>query len=150
METRTMALKQDYPPEFERVWKAFDTQYGSKGSKPRALKEFNDLKLNSSEVDELVDIIFDQVVEKAQFRASGQFCENFQHVERWLKNRRFEDETRRPELSQSIPKSDQRKADAAQRYLARHLDTGVVTPGSDKANLGRTRQLNIGILESDT
>jgi len=108
-----MALKQDYPPGFEKVWNAFSTQFGSKGSKPRALIEFNKLKLTESEVIELVDIIERQKAEKLDFRMTGQFCENFQHCERYLKNRRWEDDENRPELTiptQALSKRDQTRA----------------------------------------
>ena len=143
-----MPLKKQYSPEFERVWNSFDTRYGSKGSKPRAEAQFKKLKLNVSEVAELVDIILEQTVEKAKIISSGQWCEPFQHVERYLRNRRFEDEPNRPEPGKSLSGSDQRKADAAQRYLARHLDEGVEQTRGGEGDLGGAGLKHIGILES--
>jgi len=81
-----------YPKKFDDIWNAFDEAYGKKGSKYNAYKVFQSLKPDDDDVAMIISAITRQKVEKALCKSRGVWTENFQHVERWLKNRRWEDE----------------------------------------------------------
>lgn len=92
--------RETYPEDFERVWKQFDVRYGPKGSKPKALKAFLKLECNEGDINYLITRIAAQKKEKDnRFAASG-FFPNFPHVERWLRDNRFDDELLIPSFTQ--------------------------------------------------
>ena len=143
-----------YPAHFERLWVTFDSQYGTKGSKKLALDAFKVLKVTEADVDDLVETLEIQKFEKVNLRARGEFTPPFQNVERWLRNRRFEDEecsghSAADDSGQAavLGRSDQRKADAVQRYLAKHLDDGVEQTGGSGGSVGRTGLNDLRLLE---
>lgn len=81
-----------YTEDFERLWNAFDSRYGEKGSKKNAFKVFLDLEINPDDVDYIIERLEKQKLAKDHMRARGIFTPPFQHVERYLKNERFDDE----------------------------------------------------------
>lgn len=81
-----------YPPEFERLWSTFDPMYGEKGSKKNAYKVFKDMEINAEDVDLITFRVEQQKAAKDLQRRNGEFCSSFQHVERYLKNERWDDE----------------------------------------------------------
>lgn len=144
-----MALRKKRGAEFMRVWDVFDTEFGSKGSMEKAEIQFDKMKLTESDVSELIGIIVQQKAERVGLKAHNIWKENFQHVYLYLKNGRYEDEPdNRGIHAKALPRSDQRKASAAERYIANHLAEGVDQVGSGQGSLGGARQLNIGVLES--
>lgn len=79
--------------DFEILWKKFTGEFGNKGSKAGALTEFKKLKFTYDEFQKVLEAADMQHANKRQQSAAGKdFIEPFQHVERWLKKRRFEDE----------------------------------------------------------
>jgi len=88
------ALNKYTVEDFEKFWSIFpNSELGNKGSKKNARKEF--LKLNPSLVamDTLITAINNQAEQKRKLKAEGKFFPQFQHVERWLKNERWTDDT---------------------------------------------------------
>ena len=77
---------------FAVLWNRFDTAFGEKGARKRAFEIFEKIKPNENLFHSMLDAVDCQLENKRQLRAAGQFCENFQHVERWLKNERWTDE----------------------------------------------------------
>ncbi len=75
---------------FEDFWKTFKSEYGKKGSKEKAESQFNKIDLPIQQT--LLDIVIKQIQEKKQERSENKFSENFPHVERWLKHKRWNDE----------------------------------------------------------
>lgn len=86
-------IRTKYPKAFDEFWDTFDKSYGSKGSKPRALAEFRRLKVDNGDLEMLMSKVIEQQFEKDQQRLNSinGFFEPFQHVERWLKNGRWEE-----------------------------------------------------------
>ena len=124
--------RRKYPEHFERLWKAFDTDYGEKGSKTKALEVFTSMEIDSDDVDFIIDNYTKQRMTKELQRMRGEFSANFQHMERYLKNERFDDEISLNTYQQkSLTKSDQ--ADTALRqYLAGGDGEGVENATSDE------------------
>lgn len=104
-----------YPEGFEQLWNEFDGSLGSKGSKKRAYNVYKSLKVDSNDLKMLLKAVIIQKVNKHQKRTSGQFYENFQHVERWLRNERWTDEISQPDSGKLT--LDERIDQAGQDYL---------------------------------
>lgn len=86
----------DYCSKFEKIWDISKDSYketkSELGSKKRAHDEYKKLKPS----DELIDLIIRSLVkqkdQKVRSARLNEFYPPFQHLERWLKNRRWEDE----------------------------------------------------------
>lgn len=85
-----------YPAEFERFWDFVKNKKGKKAS----AREWSKLGSNRPETDFLIETLKAQYEYKDYMDSIGKFCPEIPHIERWLKNRRFEDE---------IPKIEQPK-----------------------------------------
>jgi hypothetical protein len=134
-----------YPEHFERLWNSFDPEYGEKGSKKRAYKAFLALAVEPEDVDYIIGRYRQQLDAKRAQRLDGEFCSPFQHVERYLRNGRFDDEI--SYRTTKLSKSDQRKASSVERFLGRNLGRGVVESGSNESTMGGGRLLNLKILD---
>lgn len=77
---------------FERLWSTFDVNMGEKGSKKNALAQWKKLNPDQQLFDEIMAGLIAQIRQKEMQQAAGVFCPNFKHVERWIKDRRWEDE----------------------------------------------------------
>lgn len=82
----------DLQSDFGRVWDCFPVDLGAKGSKKNAFTEFRKLKPDKALISEMILAAKAQAAEKYSKRRAGQFAENFPHLERWIKHRRWEDE----------------------------------------------------------
>lgn len=94
-------IKVKYSEDFERVWNAFDSAYGSKGSKKNAYSAFKILKCDSDDSHMIECMVYKQIKEKKASQLQTGFFESFPHVERFLRNRRFEDEEAKPNHTQN-------------------------------------------------
>jgi len=105
---------------FEFLWETFDAEYGSKGNKKNAEREFKKIK-PSSDLFDLIMIGLDaQIVAKKKLVLSGEFVSNFKHVERWIKTRGWEDEPDRCTSNSQVNKlSKSDKSDKAMREYLR-------------------------------
>ena len=72
-------------------------ELGNKGSKKNAMKEFKKLNPDKMSLETLITAVERQASYKRAGLKKG-FAENFQHVERWLKNERWTDDI--PETGQ--------------------------------------------------
>lgn len=81
-----------YPDDFERLWNAFDPVYGEKGSKKRAYEVFKNMEISGADVSFIINQYNHQVTIKRNLKLQGEFASPFQHVERYLRNERWEDE----------------------------------------------------------
>ena len=75
---------------FGELWLSFDVEYGEKGSKKKAFDQFK--KIPQDTAITLRDVLQNQLRAKKAQANSGEFFPNFPHVERWLRDRRYEDE----------------------------------------------------------
>jgi len=75
---------------FDDFWKVFKTTYGAKGSKRKAEDQFK--KVDHSIQQCLISIVTNQLQEKRRAQAENRFFPNFPHVERWLRDERWNDE----------------------------------------------------------
>lgn len=131
--------RRKYPESFERLWKSFDTDYGEKGSKIKAFEVFIKMEINSDDVEFIIDSYTKQRMAKELQRMRGEFSANFQHVERYLTNERFDDEISLNTYQQhKLTKSE--KSDAELRkYIARDDGEGMADITSDGQDTSRNR-----------
>ena len=131
--------RRKYPESFERLWKSFDTDYGEKGSKIKAFEVFIKMEIDSDDVEFIIDSYTKQRMAKELQRMRGEFSANFQHVERYLTNERFDDEISLNTYQQhKLTKSE--KSDAELRkYIARDDGEGMADIASDGQDTSRDR-----------
>ena len=120
----------NYGEAFEKLWKVFGScqksGLGNRGSKPRAAKEFGKIcKEDNIDPEHLYlkigRIVAEQAQEKLRLRRSGEFAEQFQHVERYLRNRRWEDNEEIGESS--LPIAEPTEDELIQEKIAQLFDT---------------------------
>lgn len=75
---------------FEELWQTFPVGFGAKGSKKKALAQFN--KVSLKDYPFLLSGLKSQTSAKRVAKVAGEFAENFPHVERWLRDERFKDD----------------------------------------------------------
>lgn len=128
-----------YPEHFERLWKSLDPDYGALGNKKKAFEVFTAKEINDEDVDYILERYEKQRRIKEVQRMRGDFSPDFPHIERYLRDERFDDELSIHDYQQrKLTKSDQ--ADNALReYLARSYGEGVEDATSDGQNTPRGR-----------
>jgi hypothetical protein len=75
---------------FEEFWKSWPSDLGEKGSKKNAKAQWMKLSPDLHEI--LFQSLSAQTAHKRRAKAANEFCPPFKHVERWLRDRRWEDE----------------------------------------------------------
>jgi len=75
---------------FENLWKSYPVS-GRRG-KQKAEEEFKKLKLKPDQIDKVMQSLESQITHKVECERDRKFCPEFPYLERWLKNRRWEDE----------------------------------------------------------
>ncbi len=75
---------------FDELWKAYPIA-GRKG-KQKAEIEFKKLGLDHLGFDSMIQALNNQIAHKATCERERKFCPEFLHLERWIKNRRWDDE----------------------------------------------------------
>lgn len=90
--TKESITKERHLENFNELWKSFDNNFGSKGAKKNAEAEYLKLKPDDEMLQTMITAVINQIREKQSKRDTGQFSPDFQAVERWIKNRRWEDE----------------------------------------------------------
>lgn len=93
---------------FDFLWNSFDPSFGEKGSKKTALAQFNRINPDQQLFDLIIEAAEKQLSVKRMQDANETFFAPFQHVERWLKNRRWEDEISIVNFSRAKPTRGQR------------------------------------------
>jgi hypothetical protein len=109
--------RRKYPESFERLWKSFDTDYGEKGSKIKALEVFIKMEINPDDVEFIIENYTQQRMAKELQRIRGEFSANFQHVERYLTNERFDDEISLNTYQQHQLTKSEKSDSALREYL---------------------------------
>jgi hypothetical protein len=93
------------------------------------------MEIDSDDVDFIIDNYTKQRMAKEIQRMRGEFSPNFQHMERYLKNERFDDQISLNSYQQkSITKSDQSDA-ALRQYLTGGHGEGVENATSDEEGI---------------
>lgn len=128
-----------YPEHFERLWKSLDPDYGALGNKKKAFEVFTAKEINDEDVDYILERYEKQRRIKEVQRMRGDFSPDFPHIERYLRDERFDDELSIHDYQQrKLTKSDQ--ADNALReYLARNYGEGVENVTGDGQDTSRGR-----------
>lgn len=131
--------RKNYPESFERLWKSFDTDYGEKGSKKKALEVFITMEINDDDVEFIIERYTRQRMAKELQRIRGEFFTNFQHIERYLANERFDDEiSLNPYQQQKLTKSE-KSDNALRQYITRDDGEGVEDITSNGKDSSRDR-----------
>lgn len=123
-----------YRPDFLRLWDAFDVRYGPKGSKRNAEKEFIKLKATQDDVNMMVNAVEAQKRNKHKCIVNNLWWEKFQHVERWLKNQRWEDEICEPIATES---KSERITRELQESLSEHDQENIRSIEADRPHSQR-------------
>ena len=74
---------------FESFWGTFKSDLGKKGSRKNALNQFK--KISEDKYPLLTTALKNQISAKQAAKGAGEFYESFPHVERWLRNERYND-----------------------------------------------------------
>lgn len=86
------ALRLDHKAMFVELWRSWPTGLGEKGSRKRAEDVFLRVKPDRELFATMLRALDAQTRDKANRVTTGAFAAPFQHVERWLRNRRWEDD----------------------------------------------------------
>lgn len=131
--------RRKYPESFERLWKSFDTDYGEKGSKIKALEVFIKMEINPDDVEFIIENYTQQRMAKELQRIRGEFSANFQHVERYLNNERFDDEISLNTYQQHKLTKSEKSDSALREYLTRDDGEGMedITSNGKDPSRGR-------------
>jgi len=140
-------IRKSYPEHFEKLWLTFDLKYGGRGAKPKAFDVFSKKKVTREDVEYIIEKYLAQKEAKRQQRQGGEFSPDFQDVERYLRNERFEDEININ--ATGLSKSDQAKHDQVRRYLeGSHGESVAGTSSRETHTEGRGgRVINFPVLE---
>lgn len=85
--------KEIFKEMFESLWKPWPKGFGNKGPKDKAEAEFLKIKPDRELFASMIRARDAQGADKAKRKAAGErFIPDFQHIERWLKNKRWTDE----------------------------------------------------------
>lgn len=77
---------------FENLWKSWPKDMGEKGVKHKALKCWR-REVKTRDLADRITVLRDtQVASKRERRKAGEFSPNFPHVERWIRDKRWNDE----------------------------------------------------------
>lgn len=131
--------RRKYPESFERLWKSFDSDYGEKGSKIKALDVFIKMEIDSEDVEFIIENYTKQRMAKELQRIRGEFSSNFQHVERYLNNERFDDEISINSYQQAQLTKSEKSDNALRQYLTGDNGEGVEDAPSDGESTSRNR-----------
>lgn len=131
-----------YPEHFERLWKSLDPDYGTLGNKKKAFEAFTVKEIDEDDVDYILGQYEKQRRIKEVQRMRGDFSPDFPHIERYIRDERFDDEISIRDYKQKqqgkLTKSDQ--ADNALReYLARSYGEGMEDATGDGQDSSRGR-----------
>jgi hypothetical protein len=131
--------RRKYPESFERLWKSFDTDYGEKGSKIKALEVFIKMEINPDDVEFIIESYTKQRMAKELQRIRGEFSANFQHVERYLINERFDDEISLNTYQQQQLTKSEKSDSALRQYITRDDGEGMedITSNGKDPSRGR-------------
>lgn len=77
---------------FDEFWAGWPTDLGEKGNKKRARSQWCRLRPDAAMVALMTASLDAQAKAKRHLRANQVFCPNFQHVERWIRDRGWESE----------------------------------------------------------
>jgi len=105
----------EYSPLFEKLWNTFDSEFGAKGSKPKAYNAFNKLR---TDVEEIISSYQRQLQNKKLIKHRGGFTAPFQHVERYLRNERWRDDPEHIPANNSPGWKDYEKPEDTGRTLS--------------------------------
>ena len=131
--------RRKYPESFERLWKSFDTDYGEKGSKIKALEVFIKMEINPDDVEFIIKNYTQQRMAKELQRIRGEFSANFQHIERYLNNERFDEEISLNTYQQQQLTKSEKSDSALRQYITRDDGEGMEDITSNGKDTSRGR-----------
>lgn len=109
-------IKNTVHSRFEDLWKTYPMA-GRRG-KQKAEAEFKKLGLDQPGFDSMLQALNNQISHKTTCERERKFCPEFPHLERWLKNRRWEDEIESETQVYEDPAEAKKKED---EYMRRRI-----------------------------
>ena len=113
-----MRRKAVYSQDFEMFWSIADAKLGAKGSKKDAYAEWLKM-IESTEAAALIIRAYQSQAEaKRQLQQAGQFFAPFPHLNRYIRDERFDDEIEQAVSNTNTSKArDVSRADEYRQYL---------------------------------
>ena len=149
-----MIKRIQYPDWFQDFWsEALKMRTRTLGSKPKALEVARRLKMCADDVGMVLEAFQRHTDKIRAVQATGQFIENHADMERWLKQRRWENEedercdTINRIQSTALPKSDQRKREASERFRSRFMGDSVEQTTGREGGMGGVGQHYLTLLD---
>lgn len=84
------STRDKHAQQFDELWKSWPEDMGEKGNRKRAFDQWCRLNPTPELEAEIKANLDQQVLTKRDLRSQGQFAANFQHVERWIRDRGWE------------------------------------------------------------
>lgn len=92
LDKKTHSPKADASERFEKLWTEWPEGLGAKGNKKRAKSQFLSLNPSSEEFEAIMLGLMSHTRHKRESMKINEFVPNFQHVERWVRDRGWEDD----------------------------------------------------------
>ncbi len=113
-----MRRKAVYSQDFEKFWSMADAKLGGKGSKKDAYAEWLKMIESTEDADLIIRAYQSQAEAKRELQRAGQFFAPFPHLNRYIRDERFDDE-----IEQAVSRTttsqtrDASRADEYRQYL---------------------------------
>mgnify|MGYP001169085582 CR=1 FL=1 len=113
-----MRRKAVYSQDFEMFWSIADAALGAKGSKKDAYAEWLKMIESTEDADLIIRAYQSQAEAKRQLQQAGQFFAPFPHLNRYIRDERFDDEIEQAVSNTNTSKArDVSRADEYRQYL---------------------------------
>ena len=114
-----MRRKAVYSQDFEMFWSIADAKLGANGSKKDAYAEWLKMIESTEDADLIIRAYQSQAEAKRQLQQAGQFFAPFPHLNRYIRDERFDDEIEQAVSNTNTSKArDVSRADEYRQYLA--------------------------------
>ena len=113
-----MRRKAVYSQDFEMFWSIADAKLGAKGSKKDAYAEWLKMIESTEDADLIIRAYQSQAEAKRGLQQAGQFFAPFPHLNRYIRDERFDDEIEQAVSNTNTSKArDVSRADEYRQYL---------------------------------
>ncbi len=112
-----MRRKAVYSQDFDTFWSMADAKLGAKGSKKDAYAEWLKMIESTEDADLIIRAYQSQAEAKRELQRAGQFFAPFPHLNRYIRDERFDDEIEQAVNNTDKQTRDDTRREEYQRYL---------------------------------